>query len=110
MQTLHEQHCIPVPAGSPELDSDNITIYLEKLEHWQLHPDSKICRDIHFDNFSQTMQFVNAIAEIAVQQDHHPVITLGYDYCHVCYRTESIKGLTPNDFICAAKIEHLLVD
>jgi 4a-hydroxytetrahydrobiopterin dehydratase len=33
---------------------------------------------------------------------------VGYKTCKVRYMTHAIKGLSDNDFICAAKIEQLL--
>jgi len=51
---------------------------------------------------------VNAVAWIAEAQDHHPDLQVGYRKCTVRYTTHAIKGLSLNDFICAAKIDALL--
>jgi 4a-hydroxytetrahydrobiopterin dehydratase len=32
---------------------------------------------------------------------------VGYNYCRVRFTTHAINGLSENDFICAAKIDHL---
>ena len=32
----------------------------------------------------------------------------GYDYCLVSFTTHAVKGLSNNDFICAAKIDALV--
>jgi 4a-hydroxytetrahydrobiopterin dehydratase len=53
------------------------------------------------------MSFVNALAHIANLEDHHPDLEVGYGYCRVTYSTHAIKGLSENDFICAAKIDRL---
>lgn len=55
------------------------------------------------------MAFVNAIAWFANQDNHHPDLEIGYNYCHVTYMTHALKGLTANDFISAAKIDKLMV-
>jgi len=34
----------------------------------------------------------------------------GYDTCMVAYTTHSIGGLSENDFICAANVDHLVGD
>ena len=54
------------------------------------------------------MAFVNAMAWIANQEDHHPDFETGYQHCMVRFTTHAIKGLSENDFICAAKINALL--
>lgn len=56
------------------------------------------------------MAFVNAIAWIANIENHHPDLEVGYNYCRVHFMTHALNGLTHNDFICAAKIDKLLVD
>jgi 4a-hydroxytetrahydrobiopterin dehydratase len=33
---------------------------------------------------------------------------VSYNKCHVEYSTHAIKGLSENDFICAAKVDALL--
>jgi 4a-hydroxytetrahydrobiopterin dehydratase len=53
------------------------------------------------------MSFVNGIAYIANAEDHHPDLEVGYNYCNVRFMTHAIKGLSENDFICAAKIDRL---
>ena len=53
------------------------------------------------------MSFVNALAHVANIEDHHPDLEVGYGYCRVVYSTHAIKGLSANDFICAAKIDRI---
>jgi CRP-like cAMP-binding protein len=51
------------------------------------------------------MAFVNAIANLIHEQDHHPELLVGYNYCTVRYNTHSVNngkgGISENDFICA---------
>jgi 4a-hydroxytetrahydrobiopterin dehydratase len=54
------------------------------------------------------MAFVNASAWISHREDHHPDITVGYNQATIAYMTHAIKGISENDFICAAKIDLLL--
>lgn len=54
------------------------------------------------------MAFVNAIAWIAHREDHHPDLEVGYSKCRVRYSTHDVGGLSLNDFISAAKVDHLL--
>ena len=82
---------------------------LTQLSGWSLDAESKnLQQDFRFKNFHQTMAFVNAVAWIAHQQDHHPDLEVGYNHCLILYTTHAIGGLSENDFICAAKIDSLL--
>ena len=56
------------------------------------------------------MSFVNAVAFVATNEDHHPEVTFSYAFCRVRYLTHAIGGLSDNDFICAAKTDALTKD
>lgn len=75
---------------------------------WRLSTDGlSLHRAFEFKNFFRTMSFVNALAHVANIEDHHPDLEVGYNYCRVRYTTHAIKGLSENDFICAAKIDRI---
>jgi 4a-hydroxytetrahydrobiopterin dehydratase len=93
---------------APLLDADSRDRVLATLPGWTPDPESKlIARRFAFDNFYQVMAFVNAVAEIAHAQDHHPDMMVGYNACTVSYSTHSRGGLTLNDAICAAQVSAL---
>lgn len=76
---------------------------------WSASDDGKtISRTFRFKNYYQTIAFVNALAWIVHDQDHHPDLEVGYNRCVVHYTTHSVDGLSENDFICAARIDTLV--
>ncbi len=107
---LADQRCKPCEGGVAPLDRDAARALMGGLDtRWQLAADgSALDAEFRFRDFYRTMSFVNAIAHIANAEDHHPDLRVGYNYCHVRYTTHAIKGLSHNDFICAAKIDRLL--
>ncbi|HSW69070.1 MAG TPA: 4a-hydroxytetrahydrobiopterin dehydratase [Gammaproteobacteria bacterium] len=105
---LQSKHCVPCEGGVPALTKQKAEDLLKKLNNWQVNSEgSKITRRFDFKNFYKTMAFVNAIAWIANQENHHPDMEVGYNYCVVHYTTHAISGLSENDFICAAKVDAL---
>ena len=62
-------------------------------------------RTYSFADFQATMAFVNAVADIAHAQDHHPDMQVSYNRCTVAFSTHSAGGLTWNDAICAARCD-----
>jgi 4a-hydroxytetrahydrobiopterin dehydratase len=50
------------------------------------------------------MQFVNAVAELAESEGHHPDIYIFWNRVRLELWTHAINGLSENDFILAAKI------
>ncbi len=90
------------------LTQDQIDDLLLQAPGWSVDPEQRsIARRFGFDNFYQVMAFVNAVAEVAHGQDHHPEMHLGYDACTVSFSTHSAQGLTLNDFICAVQVSAL---
>lgn len=93
---------------APLMDADTRARVLAALPGWQPDAENKVIgRRFGFENFYQTMAFVDAVAEIAHAQDHHPEMLVGYDACTVSFSTHSRGGLTLNDAICAAQVSAL---
>jgi 4a-hydroxytetrahydrobiopterin dehydratase len=109
MSELSDKTCVPCEGGVPALTAAEAQDFLKQLAAgWSINGDStEIRRDYGFKDFYRTMAFVNAVAYIANREDHHPDLEVGYNYCRVRYSTHAIKGLSENDFICAAKIDAL---
>lgn len=99
--------CKPCEGGTEKLGTSEIKRLLKNIPGWQLKGQG-IRKTFAFKNYYETVSFVNAAAWIAHTQDHHPEIEFGYKNCEICYSTHSVKGLTKNDFICAAKINALV--
>jgi 4a-hydroxytetrahydrobiopterin dehydratase len=102
---LKDQRC-QHQSGAP-LPDDEVQRLLQQVEGWQV-ADGALHKEFRFADFHRTMAFVNAVAWIAHAEDHHPDLLVGYNRCTLRYRTHSVKGLSVNDFICAAKVDALL--
>ncbi|SDH45490.1 MULTISPECIES: 4a-hydroxytetrahydrobiopterin dehydratase [unclassified Duganella] len=95
--------CRPTTAA---LDGAEATRLLSLLPDW-VADDGRLVRRYAFKNYYHTMAFVNALAYLSHNEDHHPEMTVSYNTCIVRYDTHSAHGLTNNDFICAAKADAL---
>ena len=95
-------------AGKPAaVDEAQIGKFLAQLPGWE-RTGGQIAKTYRFQNYHETMDFVNATAWVSHREDHHPDLEVGYNKCTVRYSTHSVGGLSENDFICAAKIEELM--
>jgi 4a-hydroxytetrahydrobiopterin dehydratase len=109
MGELLTKSCKPCEGGIPALTRAEAERLLAETTGWLLDDGAtEISRAFKFRNFHETMAFVNALAWVAHCEDHHPDLEVGYSRCRVRYSTHAVKGLTENDFICAAKINRLL--
>lgn len=110
MSELTELHCVHYEGEEHRLDRDVARELLGQVQGWGVNQsDSEIEKTFRFKNYYQTIAFVNAIAWVTHQEDHHPLLEVGYNFCKVRYNTHSVGGLSKNDFICAAKLDALVV-
>lgn len=108
MPELHKIRCVGCEGGIPALTIEEVTQLIPKIDNWEVSKDGKsISKRFSFKGFYKTMAFVNAVAWIANQENHHPDMQIGFNYCLIQYTTHAIDGLSQNDFICAAKIDTL---
>ena len=92
------------------LNATAVVANLAKLEGWTLNgdgPELVIEKTYSFENYYQTMAFVNALAFIAHAQDHHPHLSVQFKRCVVRFNTHDVAGLTLRDFDCAARLDAL---
>ncbi|MDA1337450.1 MAG: 4a-hydroxytetrahydrobiopterin dehydratase [bacterium] len=104
---LIEKKCVPCEGGTPPLAKEKIEEYLQEVEGWELKDNARIARTFHFKSFREAIDFVNQIAGIAEEQQHHPDIHIYYKKVTLELTTHAIKGLSVNDFIMASKINSL---
>ncbi len=106
MSALISKQCTELTKNNSALENNETLKLLQQLDpQWQLNEQNRnLSYTFKFKNYYQTMAFVNVIAQIAHQQNHHPELLVSYNQCNVSYSTHSVEGLSINDFICAAKI------
>lgn len=110
IERLRAQHCTPRKGKDAGLSHGDVAAALAALPGWHLSADSgEIRKEFRFADYFHTMAFVNAVASVAHREDHHPDLDVSYGRCVVRYSTHDVGGLSLNDFICAAKVEDLLV-
>ncbi|MBA3661826.1 MAG: 4a-hydroxytetrahydrobiopterin dehydratase [Gammaproteobacteria bacterium] len=108
MSELRTIRCVGCEGGIPALTELEIKQFMQEIKGWTVSDDKKsLTQRFTFKGFYKTMAFVNAIAWIANQENHHPDLMVGFNYCVVKYTTHAVDGLTKNDFICAAKVDAL---
>src|ERR1700730_14001988 len=107
MNELAARKCKPCEGGTAPLTHTQAQQLLpQPPSAWVLTENGlAIRREFGFRDFYRTMSFVNALAHIANIEDHHPDLEVGYNHCRVTFSTHAIRGLSENDFVCAAKVD-----
>lgn len=103
---LANRKCVPCEDGAEPMSKKEAEEYLAHVKDWNL-AGNKIEKEFVFKDFKEAMKFVNKVAEIAEEEGHHPDIHISWDKVTLELTTHSIRGLSENDFIVAAKIDRL---
>jgi 4a-hydroxytetrahydrobiopterin dehydratase len=88
------------------LNGEEISARLEGLD-WSLEGD-EIVRQWEFTDFAAAMEFVNRVAGVAEQANHHPdILVHGWNKVRLSLTNHSAGGLTEPDFEMARKFDEL---
>jgi 4a-hydroxytetrahydrobiopterin dehydratase len=74
---------------------------------WKRQTD-RLVLEHRFSNFKEAMRFVNQVAELAEQKQHHPDIFISWNLVRLELWTHSAGGITTKDLDLAKEIETLL--
>lgn len=103
---LVAEFCEACQPGSPKVTDAEIEELKPQVPEWELAEINGVpCikRTFRFDSWMPAVRFTNAIAALAEDENHHPLIRLEWGKVTVSWWTHAIKGLHRNDFIMAAK-------
>ncbi|TBR45036.1 4a-hydroxytetrahydrobiopterin dehydratase [Marinomonas agarivorans] len=84
----------------------------EQIPDWQritINEVEQLHRVFHFSDFNQAMQFAHQVAELAEQENHHPMLTIEWGKVTIHWWSHSNKNISLYDLICAAKTDQLLI-
>jgi 4a-hydroxytetrahydrobiopterin dehydratase len=94
------------PGMADLMKADELKTRLKKIPEWELEK-KHIERTFEFDDFADAIDFVNAVAEVADEEEHHPDIDIRYNKVRLVLSTHSKGGLTELDFGLAERIDTL---
>lgn len=77
-----------------------------KIKNWNIEND-KLIRDFSFENFIEAIRFVNSIAKVAQNMNHHPDIYIFFNKVKLTLFTHSENKITDKDYQLAEKINGL---
>jgi 4a-hydroxytetrahydrobiopterin dehydratase len=86
------------------LSENEIQTRLEDLPEWT-ESSGSIQRTYLFNDFEDSMAFVNRVAELAEAAQHHPDILIRYSKVTLTLSTHDAGGITEKDFDLAKKAD-----
>lgn len=89
------------------LSEQQIEKALADLPGWEYDGEA-ITKTYPLGSFRESIDFVNDVADLAEEANHHPDIEIYYDEVVVSYRTHSADAVTDRDVRMAGEVEALL--
>ena len=89
------------------ITADELDSALKKCPEWEVE-GATITRTIEFEEFSEAIDFVNDLAEISEEAQHHPDIDIRYTKVTVALTTHDVGGVTELDIELAHRIDNLV--
>jgi len=90
--------------GVPPMSQRTAEQFLRVLQGWT-QANGSIEKEFRFKSYQDGLDFAYSVGKIAEEQDHHPDILIKWRHVKLTLSTHSVKGLSENDFIVAAKAE-----
>jgi 4a-hydroxytetrahydrobiopterin dehydratase len=87
-----------------KLDERQIRDRLNEVTDWTREGQA-IQRSYRFDSFASAIEFVNRVAGLAEEADHHPDIDVRFRDVTLTLSTHSAGGITEKDFELARRID-----
>lgn len=88
---------------------EKLEVALKHTPEWEV-VGSGIVRLWEFEDFSEAMEFVNTVAEVAEVACHHPDILVRYNKVTLTLTTHEIGGVTEADVEMAGRIDNVCED
>ena len=79
---------------------------MQFADNW-IEADGGLEQTFELPSFAEAVAFVNRVAELAEQENHHPDLTLSYRKVTVRWTTHSAGGITDRDRELAARTDGL---
>lgn len=89
------------------LTAAELSAKLKKCPEWDLE-EKEITRLIEFESFQEAIDFVNDLAEVAEEVEHHPDIDIRYSKIILRLTTHEEGGITAADLELAHRIDNML--
>jgi 4a-hydroxytetrahydrobiopterin dehydratase len=87
-----------------KLNDESISGWLDTRDGWKRKGDALV-KNFRFPSFRDSVVFVNRMATLADDNNHHPDIDIRYDQVRVSLSTHDAGGITEKDLQMAEQID-----
>ena len=98
---------MPITIMSELLEEEELQSALRKCPEWE-HEKKHLTRTVEFEEFNDAIDFVNDLAEIAEEAQHHPEIIIRHTRVKLKLTTHDAGGVTELDIQLAQRVDNLV--
>jgi 4a-hydroxytetrahydrobiopterin dehydratase len=91
--------------GTP-LKNEDVDQALSSLKGWR-RDDKQLVQSFEFEGFPAAIEFVNQVAKLAEEANHHPDILINYNKVRLTLSSHDSDGITQRDLRLATAIGNL---
>jgi 4a-hydroxytetrahydrobiopterin dehydratase len=77
-----------------------------KASSW-IEKDGFLQRIYEFDSFLESIDFVNKLATLCEENDHHPKIAINFSQVKVMFKTNKVDDITDIDYQMSEKVDQI---
>ena len=110
MERLLDGKCEACKADAPLVTAEEKKELMPQIPGWnivEIDGIEQLTSSFAFKDYLSALDFVNKVANLAEEEDHHPEILLEWGKVTVSWWSHKIKGLHKNDLVAAAKTDSL---
>lgn len=89
------------------LSKEDLKRLLKRVPEWEID-GKKIIRTVEFDGFTEAVDFLNEVAEVAEDEGHHPDVDIRYGKVILMLTTHDAGGVTEADVEVAKRLDNLI--
>ena len=86
------------------LNDESIEGWLQGRQGWKRKGDT-LTKEYNFESFRNVIVFVNRVASLADDADHHPDIDIRYNKVRLTLTTHEAEGITDKDLDLAERVD-----
>jgi 4a-hydroxytetrahydrobiopterin dehydratase len=92
-----------MPSNKPKLSEQQLHDLLIEIPEWALE-DGKLVRDWTLPTFVEAIAFVNRVAQLAEEAQHHPDIDIRYNLVKLALVSHDAGGISERDARMARRL------
>ncbi|NUS73446.1 MAG: 4a-hydroxytetrahydrobiopterin dehydratase [Corynebacteriales bacterium] len=94
-------------AWGPIVDIEEIEKRLAHTDSWTLKDKSQLTKTFTFSDFAEAWKWLNKVAEVAEELDHHPDIFVHWNTVVLNIYSHDVQRITSRDFRLVKAIDEL---